>query len=182
MKARILPLFVLVAILSNACSSQDLPTLSGEVRQDYAYTDIDAFDLQRACIAGRWTELCDIAAEGSVLRARSARYIEENGYDGAVCDGSGGNEPSEDARVHAGDQVRVLDAAGVVVGLTLTQPGISEARPGSDPLVIAVTCPLTFEVQLTDESPFYSITVGNTSGPSYSADDLEDQGWHIVLK
>ncbi len=39
MKTRNLLLFVLVAILGNACSSpdlltQDLPTLSGEVRQD----------------------------------------------------------------------------------------------------------------------------------------------------
>lgn len=197
MKARNLLLFVLVAILGNACSSQDaqdLPTLSGEVIQDYLYTDITAGDLQKACIRGAWTKLCILAVEGSALAARIDRYAEENGLDGVACDGFGGNEPSEESRVHAGDQVKIFSAAGTLIGLTSVEPGVnsiaasksalmsSEVRYTADPVVIVVTCPLSFEVQLTEESPFYSVTVGGTPGPSYSASDLEEQGWHIVLK
>ena len=92
MKARILPLFVLVAILGNACSSQDaqdLPTLSGEVIQDYLYTDITASDLQQACARGAWTESCPLALEGLALAFRIDRYAEENGFVGVACDGSG---------------------------------------------------------------------------------------------
>jgi len=191
MKARNLLLFFVLAILGSACTSEDpaTPTLSGEVIQDYQYTLITASDLQRACIAGAWTASCPQAVEGPALAARLNRYAEENEINGVACDGSGGNEPSEELRVHAGDQVKVFNAAGTLIGLTSAEPGISSAEPGgvsevraaADTVVIVVTCPLSFELQLTEESSFYSITVGGTPGPSYSASDLEERGWHVVL-
>ncbi len=58
MKARNLLLFVLVAILGNACSSQDaqdLPTLSGEVIQDYL------------CIVSTWSAVRAVPPVATVL-------------------------------------------------------------------------------------------------------------------
>ena len=134
-----------------------------------------------ACTVSAWSASCPLAVEGPAHVASINRYAEEKEFHGVACDTSDGNEPSEESRVHAGDQVKAFNAAGTLIGLTSAVPGISSAQPGgvsevraaADTVVIVVTCPLSFELQLTVESP---------SPPSQLATHQDPTTHPVILK
>ena len=76
-------------------------------------------------------------------------------------------------RVRSGEQVRVLDGAGVVLATATVPDGELFLDRGR--------CEFNFTVDGLDRSDFYQVEVGGSPGPTLSHQELEDRDWFIGL-
>jgi hypothetical protein len=94
----------------------------------------------------------------------------EGGPNVIACAGSGGYDDIE-----AGLGVVVRNEDGTTIGTgELTQEGLDD--PGSE-----TECTFAFSIDVP-EAEFYSIEVGSRGELTYSAAEMEDQGWRVSFE
>jgi hypothetical protein len=94
-------------------------------------------------------------------------------YDGEPCAGQDGYSD-----IHAGTQITVKDASGQIIALGQLQGGKIEANPAA---VYWGRCRLTVVVEQVPDSAFYTFSIGNRPGVTFSRDDLVNGAWGVQL-
>ncbi|MBA3738743.1 MAG: hypothetical protein H0W97_09245 [Actinobacteria bacterium] len=76
--------------------------------------------------------------------------------------------------------VELRNASGEIIGSATTSEDKATDLPGNvsddDP-----TCRVEFAIDDVPDSTFYELKIGSHDGPTYSADELEQQDWHVEL-
>lgn len=87
-----------------------------------------------------------------------------------------------------GSKVTVTDQAGKIVGSsTLRAPSTGEMIPHAstgDSLTDALwtnSCVFIFDMPVSTDATFYTVTIGNHVGPTYSKADLESSNWSPTM-
>jgi hypothetical protein len=77
------------------------------------------------------------------------------------------------ARVHAGDEVLLLNESGTTIGKGLLLYG--------DPKYEDRVCSFVFDILNVPAANFYSLKIGLHTGPTWSSQDLLAMGWKVAL-
>ncbi len=130
-----------------------------------------------ALLSGCGASAAPAASESSESRTINGTLVLKGGEyptTRSTCRGSGGYSD-----IHSGAQVKVTNEAGFIVGTGF----LGDGQPGEDILNMdfAVNCTFPVTIPVVDEAKFYTITVGNRGGMTYSASDLEALGYEIAL-
>lgn len=93
---------------------------------------------------------------------------------GGSCSGDGGYDD-----MRGGAQVVVRNAEGVPIATGQLAPG-KWVQLFED--VELLYCRLPFRLEVPNDEAFYLVEVGSRGELTYSADDMEERGWHLELE
>lgn len=103
------------------------------------------------------------AVTGTMTLHDSDEYWSEYG----PCDGSGGY-----GDISAGAQVTVKDGTGNTVAVSSLGPGTATS---------STTCDFSFQIDVLRDVEYYEFEVSHRGGLTYSASDLEKNGWSVDI-
>lgn len=94
----------------------------------------------------------------------------EGVVEGSATSGNRAERTCSTRRVSGGEQVRVTDGSGQMLGTGTVSEGL---------LVGQSRCQSTFTVRGVGRANFYEIELGGTPGPTWSREELQQLSWQI---
>ena len=131
---------------------------------------------RRTCRFGRCGDAATPTPEAKTLTGDLRFWGVGESYDVEGCVGALGTPY---VSIEPGTQVLLKDGSGNTVGVgslvEAPDSGREQDSGGRD------ICHYEFELRGVTPAAFYEISIGSLDGPAYSAEQLDEQGWHVSL-